>query len=236
MSAHVPTTRPLAIAEELRRRIASGEFAPGDRLPGHRALAQAYEASVGSVREAISMLISTGLIETRAARGTFVAAEPPASRTQPFERKEAEELIEAREALELQLVGLAVERATAAQIERLRRCVDRLEAAADDPHAYPAADVDFHLALAEAADNRFLLRAMNDIRVLLHKDMALSAEAAIRRFGNLRFSVESHRRLVDAVEARDADEARRILADTMNRNHDFVLSLYAMANPPARAR
>jgi len=223
-------TLPLAIAESLRERIANGEFVAGDRLPGHRELAQAYSVSVGSVREAVSMLISAGLVEARASRGTFVATALPGTvGDEPLERKEAEELIEAREVLELTLAAMAAERASSQQIARLRKCLERLETTADDPQAYPIADVEFHLALAEAAGNRFLLGALTDIRALLHRDMALSAEAAIRRFGDLRFSVESHRQVVDAIEAGQAEEARRILGEIMNRNHGLVLGMYTMA-------
>lgn len=229
---------PQAIAAELRARIERGELAPGDRLPGHRELAASFSVSVGSVREAISMLISAGLVVTRAGRGTFVAAAgartAPPLPGRPLQRKEVEELIEAREVLELQLAAMAAERASAEQIAKLRACVARLGAAAADPDEYPEADVEFHLALAEAAGNRFLLRAMQDIRALLKRDMELSAEAAIRRFGHLEFSVASHAALVDAVEAGDTEEARRILFDTMSRNHEFVLGLYALA-PPAPA-
>lgn len=225
-----PATLPLTIAVSMRERIRDGEFVAGDRLPGHRELAQSYSVSVGSVREAVSMLISEGLIEARASRGTFVATTRPGTEgDQPLERKEAEELIEAREVLELTLAAMAAERASSQHIARLRRRVERLEATADDPEAYPLADLEFHLALAEAAGNRFLLGALNDIRALLHRDMALSAEAAIRRFGDLRFSVESHRQLVDAIEAGQVEEARRILSDIMNRNHGLVLGMYTMA-------
>ncbi len=99
---------PASIAAELRRRIIQGELEPGAQLPGHRELASMYAVSVGSVREAISMLISAGLVETRAGRGTYVAA--------------------------------------------------------GSPGEYPDADVEFHLALAAAARNRYLLRALGDIR------------------------------------------------------------------------
>lgn len=228
-------TLSVSIAERLRGRILGGRLHPGDRLSGHRELAAEYGVSVGSVREAISMLVSEGLIETRAGRGTFVAApsEVPAAPGPPLERKEIEELIEAREVLELQIAAMAAERASAAQIAKLRQAVERMQAAVSDPGSYPEADVDFHLALAEAAGNRFLLRAMTELRALLRRDMELSAEAGIRRFGNLQFSVDSHRRLVDAIEAADADEARRLLFETMSRNHEFVLGLYALARPAA---
>jgi GntR family transcriptional regulator, transcriptional repressor for pyruvate dehydrogenase complex len=235
---------PAAIADQLRSQIRKGQPGPGEQLPGHRELAAAFSVSVGSVREAISMLVSAGLVETRAGRGTFVAErrhgpelEAGAYRTvapgPPLERKAVEELIEAREVLEAEIAALAAERATPQQIEELRRRAENMEAAASDPEDYPDADVEFHLALAEAAGNRFLLHAMMDIRALLKQDMELGAEAAIRRFGDLRISVVDHRSLVEAIEARDPEAARTVLSKIVRRNHDFVLGLYALAAPDA---
>jgi GntR family transcriptional regulator, transcriptional repressor for pyruvate dehydrogenase complex len=195
---------------------------------------------VGSVREAISMLTSTGLVETRAGRGTFVADGATGAQletsplhitpTQPvLDRRAVEELIEAREVLELQIAQLAARRATPEQIEELGRRADAMDAASANPNDYPDADVEFHLALAEAAGNRFLVRAMADIRTLVKQDMELGAEAAIRRFGDLHMSVASHRELVAAIEAHDPERARRILSTIVSRNHEFVLGLYALA-------
>lgn len=224
---------PASIASQLRGQIVCGELRPGERLPGHRELAAMYAVSVGSVREAISMLISTGLVETRAGRGTFVSDGSTARRLDaggpPLERRDVEELTEARKVIEVQLAGLAAERATPEQVEALRRCVERLAAAAANPYDYPDADVEFHLTLAEAAGNRFLLKAMTDIRALLKQDMELGAEAAIRRFGDLGLSVESHRRLAEAVAAGDAETAREAAEEIVARNQKFVLGLYALA-------
>jgi GntR family transcriptional regulator, transcriptional repressor for pyruvate dehydrogenase complex len=231
---------PATIAAQLRRQILSGELPPGSQLPGHRELAANLSVSVGSVREAISMLISAGLVETRAGRGTFVAIDPGAHARRsgdgyPLERQEVEELVEARELIEVQLAGMAAERGTAAQVARLRACVEQMEHASASPFDYPDADVEFHLALAEAAGNRYLLRAMLDIRSFLKQDMELGAEAAIRRFGDLRVSVESHRGLVDAIEGGDVERARSVATEIVRRNREFVLGLYALAPPPARA-
>jgi GntR family transcriptional repressor for pyruvate dehydrogenase complex len=210
----------------------SGELPAGVQLPGHRELASMYSVSVGSVREAISMLISNGLIETRAGRGTYVSAAPPqtefARATLPLQRHEVEELTEARRVIEVQLAALAAERATPEQVEALERATERLEAAAANPYDYPEADVDFHLVLAEAAGNRYLLQAMLDIRSLLKQDMELGAEAAIRRFGDLRISVESHRRLLEAIADRDPGRAAHEAGEIVNRNQKFVLGLYAL--------
>jgi GntR family transcriptional regulator, transcriptional repressor for pyruvate dehydrogenase complex len=223
---------PATIAGDLRRQIRSGDLEPGGQLPGHRELAALYSVSVGSVREAISMLISAGLVETRAGRGTYVVdgedLPPPTSTVEPLGRREVEELIEAREVIELQLAELAARRASPEQLQKLKRCLAAMEAAAASPDGYPDADVEFHLALAEAAGNRYLLKAMTDTRALLKQDMELGAEAAIRRFGDLSISIADHRRLVEAIEAGDPEGARRVLAEIVSRNHRFVLGLYAL--------
>ena len=241
--ASEPSTRvnlPVMIAGELRARITDGALRPGDQLPGHRGLATEFGVSLGSAREAISMLVGDGLIETRAGRGTFVA-EPGRlpvgageTRHAVVTREEMEELIEARELLGLSIVAMAAERASAEQIARLRQTVDRMQDAVADADLYPEAEVAFHLALAEAAGNRFLLKAVEDVRELLRYDIELSAGAGIRRFGSLQYSVDSHSTLMDAIEAGDPDAARRALFDIMSRHHEFVIGLYAMGTASAR--
>jgi GntR family transcriptional regulator, transcriptional repressor for pyruvate dehydrogenase complex len=222
------STLPKAIAAELRRQIRTGELKPGDRLPGHRELAAGFSVSLGSVREAISMLVSAGLIETRAARGTYVAG-IGADTAAPAEHREIHELIRARELVESQIAAMAAERATAGDVERLRERLAGMRAVAGDPQAYPDADREFHVALAAAAGNRFLLTWQRDVEARFRRDLDLAAEAAIRRFGDLHLAVDSQAALVDAVERGHPVEARRIALDLMSRTHEFVLGLYALA-------
>lgn len=180
------------------------------------------------------MLVSSGLIETKAARGTFVVDGRDVSvGDAPFERREAEELVEAREVLELELVELAAQRATRNDVADLHRSVDRLAKAVETASAYNDADRAFHTRIAEIARNRFLVQALEAIRGRLQGDLELAADAAIRRFGSLDFSVVSHSNLVDAIEAGNAADARRIALELMTRSHEFVLGLYAMG--PDRA-
>jgi GntR family transcriptional repressor for pyruvate dehydrogenase complex len=193
-----------------------------------------YSVSVGSIREALSMLITAGLIETRAGSGTYVAridtpSDGAGQRT--LERKEVEELIEAREVIESRLAALAAERATPERIAELRGRLEMMEAVSSDPVAYAGADVEFHLALARAAGNRFLLRAMTDIRSILKRDMELAGETAIRRFGHMQFSVDSHRLLVEAIEEGDSQAASTVISAIVKRNRAFVLGLYALVEP-----
>ena len=59
--------------------------------------------------------------------------------------------------------------------------------------------------------------------------LELATAAGIQRFGSLQFSVDAHTALVDAIERGEPEVARRILSDLMNRHHEFVLGLYALA-------
>lgn len=222
-------TLPTGIASTLRRQIEAEELVAGAQLPGHRDLARQFSVSLSSVREAISMLVSAGLVETRAGRGTFVVREPPAPKRvgPPLSRSEVEELVEARVLIEVRLAQLAAERATPEQIAALCEAVERMDQVSASSRSYPDADVEFHLALAAAANNRYLLQAMNDLRAHLLDDMELGAEAVIRRFGDLRPSVASHRLLAEAVAARDPERAGAAAATIVNRNREFVLGLYA---------
>jgi GntR family transcriptional repressor for pyruvate dehydrogenase complex len=221
-----------AIAERLRRQIRGGHLAAGVRLPGHRELAAMYSVSVGSVREAISMLVSEGLVTTQAGRGTFVvehedAILPPAAILRPLDRVEVAELIEAREILEVEIAGLAAERASPEHVARLDQVVERMAASVRDATTFLESDLELHLTLAEAATNRFLLQAVMSIRSLLRSDMELSAEVGLRRFGDLGFAVDLHRELVNRVRERDVEGARNSIAGIVQENREFVLSLYA---------
>jgi GntR family transcriptional regulator, transcriptional repressor for pyruvate dehydrogenase complex len=227
------TNVPSAVAGELRRQILEGQLAKGEQLPGNRELAASFGVSMGSVREAISILSAEGLIETRAGRGTYVArtagkASPLVSESGTLhERKYVEELIEAREILEVQLVALAAQRASDAQISWLETILEQMEQAIANPERYSEADVQFHLAMAEASGNRVLSQAMGNIRASLKREMELSAEVGARRHGDLRFSADSHRRVLDAIKTGDPDTARAEMFDIMSRHHEFVLSMYA---------
>jgi len=227
------TNVPGAVADQIRRQVTNGVLSAGDRLPGNRELAVMYGVSMGSIREAISKLSAEGLIEARAGRGTYIAQgitatlSPSAGTTGELqERKYVEELIEAREIVEMQLVVLAAQRASDDQIATLESILTRMEQAISNPARYSEADVQFHLAMAEASGNRVLSQAMSNIRASLKREMELSAEVGARRHGDLRFSADSHRRVLDAIKSGDAEVAKSEMFDIMSRHHEFVLGMY----------
>lgn len=226
-----------SVAERLREQIRDGNLPAGERLPGHRELAVAFSVGLSSVREAISMLASEGLVETRAGRGTYVqergASFALAGSATRLTRREVEEVIEAREIVELQLGPMAAERASADDVARLRGCLDAMAAAVDDVPAYAEADMALHMAIADAAQNRFLRQAVEQIRSMIRDNMELSSTIAAGRPGGLQASLESHRKLVDSIESGDAEATRQTLFEMMGRHHESVLKGTPGAAPAA---
>jgi GntR family transcriptional regulator, transcriptional repressor for pyruvate dehydrogenase complex len=233
---------PAAVAQAIRERVAGGEWKPGERLPGNRQLATMFGVSMGSVREAISILSAEGIIRSRAGLGTFITNDPPLpkspsvapaveAKARLYDRSQIEELLEAREILEAQIAGLAASRATPDHIERLNEIVKQMQGGVREPALFSEHDIAFHMEMAEAAGNQVLFDAMVGIRAQLKRDMELSAEVGARHFGDLQFSIDSHKRVVQAIEAGDQDLARSEMESIMSRHHRFVLSLYPSNTP-----
>jgi DNA-binding FadR family transcriptional regulator len=98
-----------------------------------------------------------------------------------------------------------------------------MEASVDDGAGYAEADVQLHLGIAEAAGNRFLRQALEQLRLMMRANMEISFAEAQRRPDTLQQSLESHRKLIEAIEAADTELARSTLFEIMSRHHELVL-------------
>ena len=210
------------VAERLIARIGDG-LEQGDVLPPERELMQQYAVGRSSVREALRMLESRGLIESRG-NGAFVVAVPP----NPFShglgmmladgQTDLLQLFEVRRMLEGEIAALAAERRTDEQLAALRRAIDEMERGLGAEESYIAADIDFHLTLAAATGNQFVLQLMDAVR-----DQLRAAFGTVFHVpGSPAASVADHREIVEAVAARDGALAR----ERMNRHIGRVQAGY----------
>ncbi len=169
------TTLSADICRKLVSHLIRGDWAAGERLPPERELCQRLGVGRASLREALKALEIMGMIETRLGDGTFVC-----NRSQFFSRPllwaitgsdhdSAQELVEARRLMEVELAGMAAERATPDDVEAIKKCTADMEAALNQPEAFLEADLGFHLAVATAAHNRILLNALHLIRNLMRQ-------------------------------------------------------------------
>lgn len=202
------------VASELSRMILDGKFVPGERLPAYKELAGSFGVSTATIREAIASLVRGGVVEARAGSGTYVrvqGAEPEVMAFWfglPTTDEEVAELVEARCVIDAGLARLAAVRRSCADLERLRKSLGQLQRAVGDLDAFVEGEVEFHVAIAEAARNRPMLRSMQAMLALLRRSIRFSLQQGDDR---MQWTVETKKKLVDAIEAQRPDEASKIV-------------------------
>lgn len=199
------------VAAHVERLIATGELSPGDRLPSERDLALSMSVSRASLREAMHELESKHLIERTPGRGTIVSA-PPAEVSEllaiPTGPGDVEHAAELRSIIEPSLAGLAAHRATAANIVQLQ---DVIAQSTDSlrPSESLRLDIEFHLLLAQAAQNPLLATLQS---------LAGEWTGGVRKHSHStkegrRMSIRGHQAILDAIVAHDSAAARRAMEE-----------------------
>src|SRR5258707_1329067 len=153
------------IAEQLTAEIGRRALQPGDVLPPERELTLLYRAGRSSVREALRMLESRGLIRP-AGNGSFAVAafRNPLNHSVrlllSLDEATMHDIYEVRRILECEAAALAAARRAEPDLVRMAAAIHDMEAGLEEPSGdrYIDADLRFHLAVAAATRNRFLLR------------------------------------------------------------------------------
>jgi GntR family transcriptional repressor for pyruvate dehydrogenase complex len=201
------------IVQQVEESIHKGALKAGDQLPPERELAEQFGVSRTAVREAVKALREKGLVEAYPGRGTFITDGSSYTIRQSLDRmmRSGHEgftsLAEVREILEPEIAALATTRAGEEDIAAMREQVAAMDTAKGDPEAYIEADLDFHLALAEAADNAIILSLIDSIVGLLR-------EQRMRIFqvdGGPERGQYHHKRILEAIEHRDPVGAREAM-------------------------
>jgi len=202
------------VAERLRQRVVHGELQPGERLPNEAVLATDYGVSRATVREALRVLATQSLIRTSkgAGGGSYVTL-PSVNGVSEYVQSSIslladaddvtlEELLEARELLEVPAARLAAERRTEEELERLRDAIpdEPLRLGTQRQFVY---NQDFHLAVIDGCRNALLAIAAQPVFAVLQRNLARSKLGPkFHRAIN-----EHHRAITAAIDAADADQA-----------------------------
>ncbi len=232
---------PLAVVEPIRRNrlyqgiveqieglLEKGDLRPGDQLPPERALAEQFQVSRASVREALRTLELLGIVETRAGGGTFVRRAAPDDLARPLTSlisrgHSVADVIEFRGLVEPELAALAARRATNDQLAELREILTAQERKVASREPYGEEDARFHELIGQAARNELLTSLLGVIwdvlRALREQWLQTNARAHA--------SLDGHHRILAALEARDAKTARVAAADHIHAVGEGILKLIA---------
>lgn len=206
-----------AIVQQIESMILEGSFKAGDALPPERSLAEQLGVSRPSLREAIQKLSARGLLVSRQGGGTYVSDQLEASFSSPWQSMVAShpelrrDVLEFRRMLEASAAEYAAERATAADLQRLKALAEQLQAAyeAKDLGTLSKADAAFHQAIADAAHNAMFTHLLASLftmmRTHVHDNIANLFEV-----GTVSGELQAqHMAIWQAIEARDPAGARR---------------------------
>lgn len=204
------------IVEQIVGLISRQELKPGDRLPPERDLCRQFGVGRTTLREALRSLGTLGIVEGRVGEGTFVSADSSRQLEKSLQwgllldEKGIDDLVETRLMLECRTAEAAAERATAEDVDRIRHAVTALEASLRDQERFLEADLEFHLAIASASQNRILASMLNLTRNYLQRWIVQSLDDPTRPEGErrARLSLDEHRAILSAIESGDPDQAR----------------------------
>ena len=213
------------IVVKVKHMIEKGRLQSGDQLPSERELAEVFNVSRSSVREALRSLETQGYLESRQGDGTYIARQPVESLVNPlatviFSEKDGQmELFEMRRLIEPQLAYLAAERATPEEIVMLGKALELQEEAFARGESGTEVDKTFHYILAKAAKNKVILRIIDNIMDLL----AESRDKYLQVQGRSEKSLARHREVLEAIRSGDKELAARVM---LNHLEDIESSLF----------
>jgi GntR family transcriptional regulator, transcriptional repressor for pyruvate dehydrogenase complex len=197
---------PRQVVDHLQQMILRGGLKPGDRLPSQRELSLQLGVSRPSLREAMSVLETMGLITIRVGSGAYVAAPEDRAPLWRFsDRCSPRDVYEARYGLESYAAKLAARTVDSAGVARLAACVKdmRLALHNQDIGGMAAADAQFHDLLFELCGNPVLAGMYRPVRDLMVETQRLP----MIRWTRLEETLSEHEDLLATIAAKDAPAA-----------------------------
>ena len=217
------------VMDQIVQYLLSGDLKPGDKLPTEHEFAQQLGVGRNSIREAIKMLSSIGVIEIKRGAGTFIAESMSASILNPlilslvFEQGASGELLELRFLLDTGVAELVIEKARDQDIKRLEDAnqqfhEETLREDHDNPHALRDFDLNFHRLFYDLAGNTLLNKIAQAIYTLFFASIEETVEA------DPITADENHRMIIEAMKQPDVGLLRRRMRESLSKyvSHDII--------------
>ena len=210
-----PRSLALELVEALGDRIRDGRLAAGDKLPTEAEFMAEFGVSRTVVREAISKLQASGLVQTRHGIGTFVVGLGDAApfRLAPEQFATLRDVIavlELRIGIETEAASLAAQRRNADNLRQMRSALDAVAAAVEQGRDAVGPDFQFHLEIARATQNAHFADLMSSLGTMIIPRARLDGAPDMsdeQRLYLKRVNAE-HESIFDAIRNQDSDAAR----------------------------
>lgn len=207
----------IRVVQAIERQIVDGRLSPGARLPAERDFAESLGVSRPVVREAVRILVTRGLLETRHGIGTKVRAVSHEEVVKPLtlflktcgQEVNISHLFQVRSILEVENAAMAAQQATEADIAELAQLCCEMESAASDPQQFALKDSEFHRRISETTHNPLMILLLDSIQKMMSE-----VRTIVSKHPNLFDRVmPSHLQVVECIKSRDSEGARSAMRE-----------------------
>lgn len=205
------------VASSIRKQIIAGKLKANDQLPTEAELTKSLGVGRSTLREAVKILIHSGLIRVQQGVGMFV--EETRSIKEPFTQRlqsaDNEDLDEVRKLLEMKIAEKAAMKRTKADIQKIKQALELRKQMADINNLTGCveADIEFHSAIASASKNEILSELYHTLSVHLKKwFVELYSDTAI-----FKETQRLHEQLLESIIQQDPKKAWKAAARIIDR-------------------
>ncbi|MXQ51235.1 FCD domain-containing protein [Salinicoccus hispanicus] len=199
------------IADLIMKDIRDGVLNPGDKLPSITGMAEHYQVSSASIREALNTLSVMDVIEVKHGQGSYIKARMPLGFEHEFEiitRKDIENLLDLRKIIEVGCVELACSQAEEADLKKMQDALDKMRTAVMNNELGEQADYEFHMAIAESTGNQMLIDLLGNVSEKMIETMKETRRIWLyEEKKSIQKIFDEHQAIHEAVEKRNVKEA-----------------------------
>ena len=219
------------VEDQIYHYILDTPIEPGAKLPNEFALAEKFRVGRSTIREAVKLLSSKGIVEVRQGSGTYVVttvkglSDPLNLRSVQDKNALAFDLVNVRLLLEPGIAEMAAQNATPEDIERMRRLCDRVETKIHEGDRYIEDDIAFHTCIAESSKNTVVEQLIPVI------DTAVMMFVNVTHKKLIDETIMTHRMIVEAIAKHDPIGAKAAMVMHLNFNRTYIKKLYDGEDP-----
>jgi DNA-binding FadR family transcriptional regulator len=207
------------IVEQIRKDIAGGKYKPGEKIPAEPELMKLYDVGRSTIREAIKTLAISGILKVQQGSGTFVNNNfQSVSIEQRLRRADFDDINAARSLLEKEIVKLATEKHTEANILEMERNLAWRKQAikAENPEECAEADIAFHVAIADACANPVLSDLYQSFALIMRNFFSARDTQGISHFA---MNHHLHEDLLKAIKSRKPALSQKAFQKILDNNY-----------------
>lgn len=218
------------VSDDLETRILEGDFAIGDRLPSESEIAKEYGVSTRSVREAIQILETKGLLQRKHGERTQVVRNDVGeflgtltTTVRQLFAKDASylvQLMDVRRMIEVEVAGMLAEKPGPVATEVSRALEAMHEASTEDDFAaFTSHDAAFHLALVKSTGNGILTMLYDNLHNLIIEVIKVTSQVPVK---SLDEAYTEHHDIFRAIDTGDADKARAVMRQHIENSSGYL--------------